>query len=432
MAVTKQVNLVISVKDKASAALNTINKKFSVSLKDIGIAMGGIGVAVGGAAVAFDKLAGRAGTLEQLRLDFDKLSESIGSTSEQALQKLQEATLGTVSAFDLMAVGNKIMLQGIAQSDDEMANIVETALRLGDQTLSTTQRIEGFTALLRNKTIMRLDEFGISSGIVTDRIKELQEETPGLSRDTAFLTATLEEAKKNMDLLGEAEVTTSVQTQQLKADFADLKDNVITELTPSFRIILDEMTPVMEETASVIATNLENSEGFWDEFFEDVKKKGGTDQPWYQSITHAWFSIIEFEEEELARGMQVWTNFVNFISGNKVPGDVGFDTEGIRGVGGGGGSFAQGGIVPGSSFSGDRLTARVNSGEMVLNSDQQKNLFSMINNGSGGGGGVVNFNVSIPMMAGDEGSIRQISERMWQELERIAASKNVNIADLKL
>lgn len=44
--------------------------------------------------------------------------------------------------------------------------------------------------------------------------------------------------------------------------------------------------------------------------------------------------------------------------------------------------FASGGIVPGTSFSGDKVPALVNSGEMILNKGQQANLFSMINNGS--------------------------------------------------
>lgn len=38
------------------------------------------------------------------------------------------------------------------------------------------------------------------------------------------------------------------------------------------------------------------------------------------------------------------------------------------------GSFAEGGIVGGSSYSGDRLTANVNSGELILNLAQQENL----------------------------------------------------------
>ena len=43
------------------------------------------------------------------------------------------------------------------------------------------------------------------------------------------------------------------------------------------------------------------------------------------------------------------------------------------------GSFATGGIVGGSSKSGDKILARVNSGEMILNPTQQRNLFRMLN-----------------------------------------------------
>ena len=56
-------------------------------------------------------------------------------------------------------------------------------------------------------------------------------------------------------------------------------------------------------------------------------------------------------------------------------------------------SFATGGIVPGTSTSGDKVLARVNSGEMILNKGQQSKLFGMFdsNNSNGdefGGGGL--------------------------------------------
>lgn len=44
--------------------------------------------------------------------------------------------------------------------------------------------------------------------------------------------------------------------------------------------------------------------------------------------------------------------------------------------------FASGGIVSGSSFVGDNVIARVNSGEMILNTRQQANLFSMLDGGA--------------------------------------------------
>ena len=55
--------------------------------------------------------------------------------------------------------------------------------------------------------------------------------------------------------------------------------------------------------------------------------------------------------------------------------------------------FAEGGIVGGTSFKGDKIYARLNSGEMVLNGRQQANLFNMINNGGLIGGGKVTFEI---------------------------------------
>lgn len=46
-----------------------------------------------------------------------------------------------------------------------------------------------------------------------------------------------------------------------------------------------------------------------------------------------------------------------------------------------GGSYADGGIVSGTSYHGDTVLARLNSGEAVLNKSQQSKLFNLINSG---------------------------------------------------
>lgn len=46
--------------------------------------------------------------------------------------------------------------------------------------------------------------------------------------------------------------------------------------------------------------------------------------------------------------------------------------------------FADGGIVPGSKFFGDKILSRLNSGEMVLNNRQQSNLFDIANGAQSG------------------------------------------------
>ena len=55
--------------------------------------------------------------------------------------------------------------------------------------------------------------------------------------------------------------------------------------------------------------------------------------------------------------------------------------------------FADGGIVGGSSFTGDRVVANVNSGEMILNKTQQARLFKIANGGAPEGNAVT-FHIS--------------------------------------
>lgn len=53
-------------------------------------------------------------------------------------------------------------------------------------------------------------------------------------------------------------------------------------------------------------------------------------------------------------------------------------------------AFAKGGFVPGKSYTGDRVTARVNSGEAVLTAAQQRNFMALANGERGGSGTQIN------------------------------------------
>jgi TP901 family phage tail tape measure protein len=66
--------------------------------------------------------------------------------------------------------------------------------------------------------------------------------------------------------------------------------------------------------------------------------------------------------------------------------------------------YQMGGIVGGSSYGGDQINAKLNSGEMVLNQTQQRNLFAMANNPLGGsnkGGNVTIVNNSPVQIEGE-------------------------------
>lgn len=101
-------------------------------------------------------------------------------------------------------------------------------------------------------------------------------------------------------------------------------------------------------------------------------------------------------------------------------------------------SFAGGGIVPGNSYSGDRVQANVNSGEMVLNAKQQKALWAAANgNGAGGLRQQIIINNTMADRAdvsasADEGMIRiAVTEIVRSEMSRGSFTASMKEADAK-
>jgi hypothetical protein len=90
-----------------------------------------------------------------------------------------------------------------------------------------------------------------------------------------------------------------------------------------------------------------------------------------------------------------------------------FAKSALSNIGGGGNApaFANGGVVPGTSLYGDKILARVNSGELILNQKQQSNLWGMMNSA----GAATNINL--------EGGFRLAGSDLELVIER-AVNKN--------
>jgi hypothetical protein len=82
--------------------------------------------------------------------------------------------------------------------------------------------------------------------------------------------------------------------------------------------------------------------------------------------------------EAVVKALAAFPPPFNFVAGAAVAAAVAAQAAQVAGV-----KFATGGIVPGNSTSGDKVSAQLNSGEMVLNKRQQSELFNMANSGGG-------------------------------------------------
>lgn len=73
--------------------------------------------------------------------------------------------------------------------------------------------------------------------------------------------------------------------------------------------------------------------------------------------------------------------------------------------------FENGGIVGGTSFTGDRVQARVNSGEMILNRQQQTQLFNIANNRNMGASGTP-MNITVQSILDGEVVAESVSKQV--------------------
>lgn len=249
-----EVAILVTAKDQASATLG----KVGGSLGKVGKAatvMGVAGVAaLGGIAIGATKLAMDAAQLEPVRVTFDNLTASIGSTADAMLDKLRPATMGIVSDADLMKAANKLMAMGLAESEEEAAKLAEMAVKLGTAMgYDATESMENFALMLANQSIPRLDSFGISAGKVRERINELMEADKSLTREQAFLTATMEYGEDAMKRVGDVSETGAVKMAQFRATIANLKDTVGKALLPVFHAFLDKvLTPLAQKLAELM------------------------------------------------------------------------------------------------------------------------------------------------------------------------------------
>ena len=135
---------------------------------------------------------------------------------------------------------------------------------------------------------------------------------------------------------------------------------------------------------------------------KQLEKKAATEEyklkqwEWTSSILQATANVAEGVSKAIAQG-----GLAGIVTGTLVAAAGAAQIAAITANKPKAPAFATGGIVPGSSYSGDRVQANVNSGEMILNAQQQKNLWDMANRNSGGGA-VVNMPVTIENTASDK------------------------------
>ena len=174
------------------------------------------------------KFAVQASKVESMSTAFNTLSGA-GEDSRIAFQRLEQATNGTMSQFDLFQQANNAMVLGVSKNSDEMAEMFDIAQRLGRALgRDTASSVESLVTGIGRQSRLMLDNIGII--VKSDEAYESYAKTLGVNveqltdaeKKQAFLNATMESARAKVKTLGDETFTSQDVYDQLSSATTNL------------------------------------------------------------------------------------------------------------------------------------------------------------------------------------------------------------------
>ena len=189
-----------------------------------------------------------AAKVESMKRGFDTLTGVTGNSSK-ALEKLKEATNGTMSEFDLFQQANNAMILGVTKNSDEMAEMFDIAQRLGRALgRDTRTSVESLITGIGRQSRLMLDNIGIITKVEEANEAYARSLNKNVSQLTdsekkqAFLNATMEAAREKVALLGEETGSSQDQLDAFGAAMDNLSVNIGKGLGTAFLPLINAMT----------------------------------------------------------------------------------------------------------------------------------------------------------------------------------------------
>jgi hypothetical protein len=241
------IQIVIDANNKATAKIRELGEELEDvggAAKDAGGAFDTFGAALSAAAIVG---AGKAVyELAELGAQSLRTGDAFRNISggaelaEENLDAMRRATRGAMSETEMMARASAMLQMGIATNADELARNAEMAIRLGNAMgTEAGPAMENWNMMIANKSIQRLDTYGISSGNVTKLMGELKEEIEGLSSEEAFRMAVFEEGEKALARLGPIVEDDALAFEKATARAADYRTELAERLAPEVAALIN-------------------------------------------------------------------------------------------------------------------------------------------------------------------------------------------------
>mgnify|MGYP003110429587 CR=1 FL=1 len=196
-------------------------KKFAAGLISVTAAYKGVGAMVDSV-----KLAGK---LEGVESAFNNLRKEAGF-SINTFNKLDKALNGTADRMVVMEQANNAMLLGIADSEDQMAEMFDIAQRLAKAVgQDAAFGIESLVTGLGRQSKLMLDNLGImvdtdaAYKTYAEELGKTADELSDVEKKQAFVNEAMRQGKELVDGIGEESLTTADKLAQLNTSVTNFK-----------------------------------------------------------------------------------------------------------------------------------------------------------------------------------------------------------------
>jgi hypothetical protein len=147
---------------------------------------------------------------------FERLSRSVGKTSDALLGDLRTATKGLVSDSELIGSATDFMSLGLAKTADEAVRLTRIAGALG-------MDMNQLVLTLTNQTTMRFDALGVSVDGFEEKVNALK--ASGMSASDAFNEAFLRQAEEQIGRLGDRADNAAASFDRLEVAQKNFEDS---------------------------------------------------------------------------------------------------------------------------------------------------------------------------------------------------------------
>ena len=229
---TAKLKRIIGDLQKTDAQTKTVKDTFKKSFTEINqaVELAKKAIEVFKKAYNFTK---EGAELEVTTLKFDRLAESIGTTSDELLMSLRRATDGIMSDQELMQSAADMIGLGLANTEDQAIRLANVSSQLG-------MNMNQLTLTLTNQTNMRFDTLNMRVAGFDEKLQKLKK--TGMDADEAFTEAFLQQAEEQLLRVGSVTEMNIGSYMRFEAAIKNAMDRLKTSTDGPMADFLDSLT----------------------------------------------------------------------------------------------------------------------------------------------------------------------------------------------